>query len=185
MRCQFCQSEYDENLTRCPNCGMRPEYVQTSDKSTKNETTERKKIWHNPLIWFLIGMRKWGNIKGRASRSEYVCFMFTAFSLWIGLFFGGVTLLGYQDRISDLPKGATCAFAAVALVFVPAMVALIVRRLHDIGLSGWYFWVLCVIQYLLGSLDLNVFTSLLPLCLVVWPGSRAENKFGKNPRFLD
>lgn len=58
-----------------------------------------------------------------------------------------------------------------AMLIVPAL-ALQVRRLHDLNLSGW--WLLLALLPYLGQAAL-----LVALCL---PGTRGDNRFGADPR---
>lgn len=83
---------------------------------------------------------KYATFEGRARRKEY-----WGFHLFFGLIFGGISVLailvsGIGSRGSQpgvlyyLVMGAAVIFALAA--FLPALGTL-VRRLHDIGLSGW------------------------------------------------
>lgn len=45
-----------------------------------------------------------------------------------------------------------------------------VRRLHDMGLSGWWFLLVC-------------FLPILILVLFIWPGVRGYNRFGAPIRY--
>lgn len=189
MRCQFCNAEYDETAPRCPNCGLRPEYAvsKSSVSGEPSPSAKSERIWRNPFSWFALGMRKWASGKGRATRSEYFSFMLIAFSLWIGAFLLASHFLFPSDLAEgQSPKAGalrTAVSAVGALIFVPPMVSLIVRRLHDVGLTGWFFVLCCAVQYALTEYHLEMFTSIIPLCLLVWPGSRGENAYGPNPRY--
>ena len=56
-------------------------------------------------------------------------------------------------------------------VFVPSL-AVAIRRLHDIGKSGWYY--LLVIIPIIGPIWLII--------LFVTEGEQGENKYGPNPK---
>lgn len=105
--------------------------------------------------------RQYAGFAGRASRSEY--WWFTLFSV----------IVSWTLLLIIVPLGAF----GVLLLFVfdigsilPSM-AVTVRRLHDIGRSGWF--VLVVFIPLVGVLVLIYFTLL--------PSQRGANRFGPQP----
>lgn len=107
-------------------------------------------------------MKKYAVFSGRASRKEY--WMFFLFNLIISFaigfvlgFIGGV--LGIGTALSE-PASVIYALA----VLVPS-IAVGVRRMHDIGRSGW--WILFP------------FVNLVFLCLDSQPN---ENEYGPNPK---
>lgn len=183
MLCKFCQTEYPDNLNRCPNCGMRDSY-DTELTAPDAPTKKRQKIWHNPFYWFASGMGRWASFKGRARRVEYFYFMFFAFSLWLSLAFGAALMVGAENV--DTNQGRKFMQYGALLgagLFVMPMISLVVRRLHDIGLSGWHFITACTIQYTLDSFELELYKAFIPLILLFWPGSRGENPYGPDPRY--
>lgn len=70
---------------------------------------------------------KYCSTKGRASRSEYWWFLLCA------------TIAGsVLESISDGGGGLAIAAGLASLALVPPQICLTSRRLHDIGLSGWW-----------------------------------------------
>ena len=95
----------------------------------------------------------YAQFEGRASRSEY--WWFYLFTLLAG---------GVADRLS----GTVGDIAS--LVFLLPSLALAVRRLHDVGRSGWWF--------------LIIFTFVgIPFFfyLLVRPSDAGANKYGEGP----
>lgn len=97
---------------------------------------------------------KYVTFEGRASRSEY--WWFTLFNI-----VGQLVLLA--------------VFAPIGIIFALAVllpsIAVVVRRLHDVDRSGWWYWI-----------------SLVPLIgaivLLVWfcsKGTTGPNRFGHDP----
>ena len=105
---------------------------------------------------------KYVDFDGRAPRSEYWYFV---------LFTGLLTLLsGYLDSeygLTFVEQGITSGIINL-LIFLPT-VAVGVRRLHDIGKSGW--WVLLP------------FTIIGIFVIIYWAAqiSVDDNEYGKNP----
>ena len=143
-------------------------------------------------------LRRSFNGGGRAPRREFIAFVVVsqapvALADWLG------------SALLDPPARGWLMFAVQALVFVP-LPALMVRRLHDMGLSGRWSWLLLplAIRYfavtLLGLLDgetlrapaewmlswvewlLYLPAFALYMALLAGPARNAAVRFGPNPR---
>lgn len=123
------------------------------------------------MEWFLKVVRdNYANFNGRARRKEY--WMFTLFNF----IFAAVAAI--LDNITGLAVegigyGAIYSIYALA-TFIPGL-AVLVRRLHDVGKSGWMF--LIALIPLIGSIWL--------LVLLVTDSKPGENKWGPNPKEVD
>lgn len=119
------------------------------------------------MQYFMQALRNYADIKGRARRSEY--WYFTLFYI----------LLSFLTNIIDFGMGFTYANGEAGVLSTLLLLFLIipsftvgVRRLHDVGKSGWM-----------------VLISLIPIIGWIWiiilvckdsqPGS---NKWGPNPK---
>ena len=114
------------------------------------------------MKWFIQALKKYAVFDGRAQRKEYwMFFLFSMiFAFAIGLVLGVIELtLEIGTALSD---PASIIYNLVMLV--PSF-AVGVRRMHDIGRSGW--WILFPL------------VNLVFLCLDSEPG---ENKYGPNPK---
>jgi|SRR5690606_3476722 len=115
--------------------------------------------------------------QGRTNRIAAAAY---ATSYFFGLF-ACVLLIGaydarlfYVDGISEaeidlrMAPYSMAAFVVGILWLVAAIVPAFVRRLHDVGLSGWWLAVMA--------------PALLPLLLLLfWRGSESDNRFGAKP----
>lgn len=114
------------------------------------------------MKWFFQALEKYAVFNGRARRREY--WMFTIFSIILGFLFGFVAsateAFGFGK---DLIGPAHIAYGIA--MFVPGA-AVGVRRMHDIGRSGWWLLIPLV--------------SFVFLCMDSQPG---ENKYGLNPKY--
>ena len=122
------------------------------------------------MDWYLEVLRKYAVFRGRSRRKEF--WFFVLFDLLFGFASIGVDLfVGTFNR--ELQIGLLSAIYMLAL-FVPRL-ALSVRRLHDIGLSGWLtlIWLVPFI----GPIVLFVLAA-----FVSQPG---ENKYGPCPLTKD
>ncbi|MDQ0233150.1 DUF805 domain-containing protein [Metabacillus malikii] len=116
------------------------------------------------MKWYIKGLKNYTNFMGRASLEEYWMYILFYFLFLMGAFF------------IDLPfylKGNDPIMTTIYILafFLPTL-AIQVRRLHDIGKSGW--WVLIAPVPLIGPITLLVFH-----CLDSQPG---ENKYGPHPK---
>ena len=120
------------------------------------------------IKYYLNAMQNnYANFSGRARRSEYWYFLLcyyiiTILAVIIDNTFGlAMDMLGY-GLITVL----------VALVHIIPSLSLVVRRLHDVEKSGWFYLI-----------------SLIPLVGFIWlivlyctEGTKGENKYGEDPK---
>ena len=65
---------------------------------------------------------------------------------------------------------------AYALISLLPSIAVAVRRLHDMNLSGWWYLLLLVIS------RVPAVGSIAGLLMFLIPGTASDNRFGPNPR---
>lgn len=118
------------------------------------------------MEWFIKVLKHYNDFKTRAIRKEY--WMFTLFSVIIS------SILALIDNnLGTEVNTGTGLFGGIysLLILVPTL-AVSVRRLHDIGKSGWMLLV-----------------ALIPLIGAIWllilfckDSQLEENKWGVNPK---
>ena len=112
------------------------------------------------MNWYIAALKKYADFDGRARRSEYWYFVLVNFIISAVLSGGG-----YITDVTEV--GSIYSLA----VLVPS-IAVSVRRLHDIGKTGWnYFWVFVPI---IGWIILIVYH--------VRDGEPGQNVYGVNPK---
>lgn len=119
------------------------------------------------MDWYLMALKKYAEFQGRAQRKEY--WMFTLFNFLAMVLLGSVGALlggGGEGGLGDVLQGLYGLG-----VLVPG-IAVTVRRLHDIGKSGW--WGLVALIPLIGSLILIYFA--------VKDSQPETNEYGPNPK---
>jgi len=119
--------------------------------------------------------KKYLQFSQRASRSEFWYFLLFNFfiSMFIGtldltLFFSDIQLPSFM--IEDIKVPINLALIYWVLTLIPS-IALMFRRLHDIGKSA--LWLLLLLIPLLGFLILSYF--------FIKAGDKEQNKYGENP----
>ena len=149
------------------------------------------------MNWYITALKKYAVFKGRSRRKEY--WMFTLFQIIFGLV---ATAIDYAigSRIDRLNYGIVYSLYSLA-TFIPGM-AVTVRRLHDIGKSGWWlvglFFLVIVAAVMVATATLGsganaiyapIIVGLIFIAVaIVWlvfmctdsqPGA---NKWGPNPK---
>ena len=113
------------------------------------------------MKWYLKALSQYADFNGRARRSEY--WMFTVFNM----IFAFVAL--FVDSMIGTARVLYSIY--VIAMFIPGL-AVSVRRLHDVGKSGWMS--LIALIPLIGPLWL--------LVLFFTDSNPGENKYGPNPK---
>jgi len=115
------------------------------------------------MNWYLKVLKQYADFSGRARRKEY--WMFTLFNV---IFLYGLLLTGAAlDSTVLMILGGIYLFG----VLIPSL-AVGVRRMHDIGKSGWY-----------------ILVNFIPLIGGIWffilnitDSEAGPNKWGENPK---
>ena len=122
------------------------------------------------MEWYLKVVRdNFANFNGRARRKEY--WMFILFNFLIALGIGVVT--GILSAISEsLGMLGAVIYVIYAIAILIPNLAVIVRRLHDTGNSGWM--ILISFIPLIGGIWL--------LVLMCTEGNVGPNEYGPDPK---
>lgn len=87
------------------------------------------------MDWYIEVMKKYAVFSGRARRKEY--WMFVLFNTIIVFVLGFA--LGFLDGMLNTNIGVVVVGIYNLAVFIPSL-AVSIRRMHDLGRSGW--WIL-------------------------------------------
>jgi uncharacterized membrane protein YhaH (DUF805 family) len=137
------------------------------------------------FAWFFL------SLKGRISRQEF----WLGYFLVLAVLFLSIPLLqslslGLRRPASgswyrnELEMALLIPKIAAAVAMVWPLTAIYVKRLHDVGYSGW--WLLAFIgamwlTTLTGVDQRNLVTAALFAILGFVPGNRGDNRFGADP----
>lgn len=111
--------------------------------------------------------RKYATFKGRARRSEY--WYWVLFNILVAF---ALMAIDHSAHLIVLENVGILTTLFTLVVFVPN-IAVTVRRLHDIGRSGWWYWIYFI--PILGSIVLLVF------CVI--DSKPEENEYGVSPKY--
>ena len=150
-----------------------------------------------PVQSFLSQLRRSADFSGRSTRSDLAWFYLVTMILTASIGFG-------VEQVSDFEAGRI-ASTLVGLGFLCPWASLAVRRIHDVGRTGW--WLLLAVPTVSLNLwddwarfqdrfavpvqatlpSLFLFTIGVPtiglLILLVWQDDPNTNRFGPNPRY--
>ena len=103
---------------------------------------------------------KYASFEGRATRAEYWYFyLFFILVLIGGAIVGGILGAVLSGGDGEVAAGfAVIVYGIIALGFVCPAISVLVRRLHDTGRSGWWYWI-ALIPYI-GGIVIFIFTLL-------------------------
>ena len=122
------------------------------------------------MNWYLIVLRKYAVFSARTGRKEYGYFLLFHLIIIFGLALTGRAL---HERFGATARASLATTIGIYMLaeFVPQITES-VRRLHDIGRSGW--WFLINLIPVLGACWL--------LILMALNGTPGENKYGPKPK---
>lgn len=116
---------------------------------------------------FITCMKKYAVFSGRARRTEY--WMFVLFNLLFSIIAAVIDNVAGTTKKDDVTGLFYSLFGLVTLM--PSL-AVTVRRLHDVGKSGW--WMLIGLIPIVGSIWLIVLTAT--------DSNPGDNEYGPNPK---
>ncbi len=127
------------------------------------------------MKWYLKVMKDFGNFRGRSRRSEYWYFVlfyviFLIVAMVLDNIFGTTFSFDSEFGYTALPYG--WFYVATALVHLIPGLAVVVRRLHDVGKSGWFYLIIFI--PLIGAIWI--------LVLMFTDSQYGDNKWGPNPK---
>ena len=154
------------------------------------------------MNWMILPLRRYVDFTGRSRRLEF--WLFQVLNLLVYVVLGALFLSGFpwtelaanaelaeSDPESAIQLfnmfGATFWIGAVLMfiwwlaTLIPAL-AVTVRRLHDRGVSGWWYAGLLVAGFIPLVNIIAFFGYLVLFVFLVLPGEQGANKWGPNPK---
>lgn len=141
----------------------------------------------------------YAQFNGRASRSEFWWFQLFNAVVWAVFYLvfeyilkTNVATFIFADNPMEVisifyeTTGSKIAFSLAAIyyiVMILPLMAVSVRRMHDVNLSGWWYFGLCIAAIALSYVNywLPYVPILVLLCILVISGSSGDNQYGPNP----
>jgi uncharacterized membrane protein YhaH (DUF805 family) len=166
MYCAKCGKPLAPDANFCPACGAPNENVGQETANAAQQPARQGRTGcsngeipiaqRNIIDNYIYCTKNCFDFSGRASRKEYWCFFLANFIIGI------IAELLWQDL----------SIIIFIVTLIPSL-AVFVRRLHDIGKSGWW-----------GLISFVPIANLYLIYLLVKPSDRADNEYGQNPYVL-
>ena len=135
--------------------------------------------------------------KGRTTRKEFLFFMLGSLQVILFLFL----LFLMQIPISNILPGmlfkiASFIYIAVSLWLALALICAFIRRLHDMNISGWYYFLLLMVSMIAGFfLEMSnlhqiaiivpcVIAVLVTILVLAYPSNKGANNFGETVLYI-
>ena len=124
--------------------------------------------------YFNILTNKYADFSGRARRKEY--WMWTLYATLIFILATIMdNMLGLNFELLGQDLGYGWMYVTAGIInFIPGL-SIVVRRLHDIGKSGWFY--LIILIPIIGFIWI--------LILLCSDGVTEDNKWGTNPKLIN
>ncbi|WON85003.1 MULTISPECIES: DUF805 domain-containing protein [Chromobacterium] len=113
--------------------------------------------------WFVFALKNIANFNGRARRKEF----------WYYMLFSGVAtmLISFVSQAIALSVLGSQEIGGVVTLFIClplnfAAFSVFIRRLHDVGRSGWWVWV-----------------PIAPLVFAFFDSEAGANQYGPSPKY--
>ena len=119
------------------------------------------------MNWYLKVLSQWADFNGRARRKEY--WMFFLFNV---IFAALASLIDYSAGTANFVSGSGLFQNIYSLLVLVPGLAVAVRRLHDVGKSGWMLLLALIPP--IGAIWL--------LVLMATDSKEGANKWGENPK---
>ena len=115
------------------------------------------------MNYYFEVLKKYAVFNGRARRSEY--WYFVLFNVIASILFA---IVDYSIGTMDIDSGRGILGTIYSLGVIIPSIAVSVRRMHDVGKSGWF-----------------ILIPIYNLILAITEGEREENQYGPDPKNPD
>ena len=162
--CSNCGKHVGVVNDSCPHCHL--VFSDNPESDDNNKQSQYIALGFNEAV--RICFKKYANINGRGSRSEY--WWFLLFGMLVGVFLQIIDLIFFGEYFGEFGEGTGPFSLLGTLAFIIPGFTVYVRRLHDTNRSGWnQLWALTII-------------GVIPLMIwICTEGDDGKNKYGKNP----
>ncbi|CAG8999170.1 MAG: Inner membrane protein YhaI [Candidatus Celerinatantimonas neptuna] len=123
------------------------------------------------MRWYWDVLKKYFVFSGRARRKEYWMFLFINLLIIVVL---QIALMS-SSVSGDINRLLLFLFMVYPWLTLIPSIAVSVRRLHDIGYSGWWY----LLNFLL------VIGNIIFLIMMCKDGNKGLNRFGKDPKLAE
>ena len=121
------------------------------------------------MEWYIKCWKNYAVFQGRARRKEFWMFALFNFVICMALSMIGSLFIDSIGMAGQIPY-----YIYALAVFIPNL-AVLVRRLHDVNKSGWWYFIILI--PLIGAIWM--------LVLLCTEGDKGDNKYGPDPKAIE
>lgn len=158
IACPICSEQIEEGTSLCPHCheSLIPNKECNENRHSIHTNKEQRATSFISHYFINVILKHYADFKGKATRKQY--WLYILFYLVIVIAMSCADrLLEIDFQVYEESLGYGWLFTLVSLVLWIPSLAIIIRRLHDIGKSGW--WILVALIPIAG-----IFWLLFLLC---------------------
>ena len=131
------------------------------------------------MSWMLLALRRYIDFSGRSRRREYWMFVLLVLAVSLAAGLAMIAVVGSFRTQAEMTSRFTVWAGLAILPLIVPLIAVTIRRLHDLGLSGW--WLLALV--LGGGIPMiDTLVALAHVVVMALPGKRATNRFVTDPK---
>jgi uncharacterized membrane protein YhaH (DUF805 family) len=148
------------------------------------------------MHWMIEPLRRYADFTGRSRRTEFWMFFLAQmllFLVWIIMFIGviGIAAAGDVARAGGSSPALGMGMIVLSLLWLLVILAtaipnaaVVVRRFHDIGQSGWIGGILYGLTFLFNIVGLWIINipGLILIVFMFIEGTRGSNQYGPDPK---
>ena len=181
--CPNCGAEPDPLAVICVKCGYELKPIRPNGTSTTQyEKVENYDVHNqdNDFVWAVkTCFAKYSTFSGRARRKEFwYWYLFTCLPIIVAfllIILGACTTMYAQSADYASNTGIGLGYSGIVFIWsliicLPSL-AVTVRRLHDAGHSGWYYFI-----------SLIPLIGVILLFVALCTDSVGDNEYGPNPK---
>lgn len=154
VTCPICAEQIKEDTTICPYCHepLTPKAIPSSHRATivkeqpKTTSCEHKEPTQTSFLshyFTRVICKQYANFSGTATRKQYWLYILFYSAIAIAASCIDI-LLGIDFQLFGESLGYGWLFTIVSLALTIPSLAIGIRRLHDIGKSGWWFLIVLI-----------------------------------------
>jgi len=141
------------------------------------------------IDWMILPFKRYFDFQGRSRRMEYWSFVLLNLIVYVVLvslmMAGGFSISMVEGETAEASSFGPLFFVGAGLLgiyFLAAIIpsiAVVVRRLHDRDMSGWWYLGLVLVSWIP---FVGFIASIAFLVLMFLPGTPGPNRFGPDPK---
>ena len=184
MFCHKCGKELLDSAKYCRYCGTDVDIETEKNEMTGVTEGESPKAFPKENILDDGIIANFFSINGRI---DGWCYLKRKLALYLGLILVSILIVALGNVFKEISPtfeffSLVCLVLIIILYYI-SNITLVVRRFHDLGISGWFASILYIALIISSIIDIRALTIdfLITLILLLIKGTAGTNKYGRDP----